>query len=165
MKQTHKILIESSVIEDPALTGVGYFTRYLSDSLDKVAAKNSDSIGYFWINFLNKKGPLSQIIQTAHATGRLHKIRWIPQRVYAKLVYAKLAPPLVLPKSDWVLFPNFYIWPIASKAKRAVVIHDIGYLIYPEYVEDKNRLFLEKVVAQSVKQADLVISISKFTSR
>lgn len=158
------LLIESSAIEDPRLTGVGYFSQSIAQGIDKIAKKNNTIVGYFWLNFLGRKAPISSVIKQASLDKRLFQIHWIPQRVYAKLVAYRIAPPLKVPSSDWVLFPNFYTWPVISSAKRAVIIHDICHKVYPQYVEDKNRQFLDRVIKKSIQSADLIISNSKFTS-
>jgi glycosyltransferase involved in cell wall biosynthesis len=158
-----KLLIEASPLEQDSPSGVNYFTQWLAKSLEK----KTDSvfhIDYFFLNFLRRKPLKSPLLRRARPEGRVQQIALMPQRVYAKLVAAAIAPPLLLRKSNWVLYPNFYIWPSIRRTKKAVIIHDIAYLVHPEYVEDKNRAFLEKVVARSIRQADLIISNSEFTT-
>lgn len=158
-----KLLIEASPIEQDRPSGVNYFTEWLASALDD---KQDDgfAVEYFYLNFLGKKELRNELSIKAANESRFHQIKSIPQRVYAKLVYAGVAPPLLLQKSDWVLFPNFYIWPVWPRRKRAVIIHDIGYLVYPEFVEDKNKKFLDTVATRSMKQAELVITNSQFTT-
>lgn len=158
-----KILIEASALEQDKPTGVNYFTEGISSGLNQVA-ENKIEIGYFWLNFLGRKKPKNNYTKLADSKGLLKQIRIIPQKVYAKLVYLNVAPPLLLPKADWLFFPNFYIWPTVKKVKKAVIIHDLCFMRYPEYVEDKNRQFLESVAVRSIKKADLIVSNSKFTT-
>jgi alpha-1,3-rhamnosyl/mannosyltransferase len=156
-----KLLIEASVLEQDRPSGVNYFT----DGLSRALEEHTDiEVNYFWLNFLGKKQPTNPLVKNASAEGRLQQLRLMPQRVYAKLVYYKIAPPLLLKKSPWVLYPNFYLWPSLRPAKKAVVIHDLGYLRHPEYVEDKNRAFLSRVVRESVDKADAIIAVSQFTA-
>lgn len=158
-----KLLIEASPIEQDRPSGVNYFTEWLARALDKKRDGDFD-VEYFFLNFLGRKPLHNPLSIDASKDSRFYEIKSIPQRVYAKIVYAGIAPPIVLPKSDWVLFPNFYIWPVWPRRKRAVIIHDIGYLVYPEYVEDKNREFLDKVATRSMKQAEMIITNSQFTT-
>ncbi len=157
-----KLLIEASVLEQDRPSGVNYFT----DGLARALEEHTDEVevNYFWLNFLGKKQPNNPLVKKALLEGRLQQIKLMPQRVYAKLVYYKIAPPLPLKSSQWVVYPNFYLWPSLRPAKKAVVVHDLGYLRHPEYVEDKNKKFLTRVVRQSVDKADAIISISQFTS-
>lgn len=157
-----KILIESSVIEQDAPTGVNYFTTGLAGALEKIKGSNFE-VNYFWLNFLGKKSIKNKLTSDANKTSRLQVIKYIPQRLYAKLVYLGAAPPLPLIKSNWTLYPNFYVWPSLRKTKKAVVIHDVCYLRHPEYTEDKNQKFLDRVVSRSIKKADKIIVMSDFT--
>ena len=158
-----KLLIEASPIEQNNPTGVNYFTEWLARGLEQ-KQDSTFKVGYFYLNFLGRKPLRNELSKTAFLGNRFHQIRYIPQRIYAKLVYYNVAPPLLLPKSDWVLFPNFYIWPLMRRSKRAVIIHDVGYLRFPEYVERKNLKFLRRVASRSIKKADLIVSNSQFTT-
>lgn len=156
------LLIEASVLEQDRPSGVNYFTDGLARALEENL--NETEVKYFWLNFLRRKQPTNPLIYKAMSEGRLQQLKLIPQRVYAKLVYYHIAPPLLLEKADWIIYPNFYLWPSVRRTKKAIVVHDLGYLRHPEYVEDKNRKFLSKVVKNSVAKADAIISISEFTS-
>jgi glycosyltransferase involved in cell wall biosynthesis len=158
-----KLLIEASVLEQDRPSGVNYFTDGLARALE-AASGDSFTVGYFWLNFLGRKTARNPLVQSAQTGGRLQQLRLIPQRVYAKLVYYRVAPPLPLRRSDWVIYPNFYIWPSLLHTKRAAVVHDMGYARHPEYVEDKNCTFLTRVVSQTVKKTDKIITISQFTT-
>ncbi len=157
------LVIESSVLEQDNPTGVNYFTEGIVSGLE--ANKDKDlEIRYFWLNFLQRKPIKNAYIKQAAKYGLIQMLSLMPQRVYAKLVYANIAPPLPVKKSDWQLFPNFYIWPTLCKAKKAVIIHDICFLKYPQYVEDKNRAFLNRVAIRAFTKADMIISNSQFTT-
>ena len=159
-----KILIEASVLEQDRPSGVNYFTDGLARALESTSNR-SVRLEYFWLNFMGKKQPHNQLVRKAAKDSRLQQVKCIPQRLYAKLVYYHIAPPLPLRRSDWVIYPNFYLWPSFRHTKRAAVVHDMGYARHPEYVEDKNRAFLTRVVADTVKKADKIITVSQFTTR
>jgi len=156
-----KLLVEASVLEQDRPSGVNYLASGLVSELEKMQNDNF-KIGYFWLNFLRRKSPINASVEAAAARGNLQQIWAIPQRVYAKLVYYHVAPPLPVRKADWLLYPNFYLWPSLGKHKKAVIIHDLCYLRYPEYVEDKNRAFLSRVATSSIKKADLIVVDSEF---
>lgn len=158
-----KVLIEASTLEQNQFSGVNYFADGLARALEKAGGSQLET-HYLWMNFLGKSSPSNSLVIKAGRSGKLHQFRLIPQRLYAKLVYAGIAPPLLAPKVDWVIFPNFYLWPLTRKTKSAVIIHDVGFLRYPEYIEDKNRKFLDKVALRSIHDADLIISNSQFTT-
>ena len=156
-----KLLVETSVLEQDRPSGVNYLTSGLVNELDSLQDDNF-TLGFFWLNFLHRKLPINPSVKRAEEDNRLQQIWTMPQRVYAKLVYSRVAPPLLLQKSDWLLYPNFYLWPSIGNAKKAVIIHDLCYLRYPEYVEDKNRTFLARVAGDSIKKADLIVVDSQF---
>ena len=157
-----KVVIEASVLEQPNPSGVNYFTDGLANALEAYVHKELN-IEYLWLNFLGRKHPINTLTKKAMTENRLHQVRIIPQRLYAKLVSFGVAPPLFIKNTDWNIFPNFYVWPILPNRKTAVVVHDLCFLRYPDYVEEKNRAFLTRTVASSVKKADLVIAVSEFT--
>ena len=156
-----KLLVEASVLEQTNPSGVNYLTNGLVGELEK---QRSDSfgLGYFWLNFLRRKLPTNEHTKVARARGDLQQLWQIPQRVYAKLVYYRVAPPLPVKRADWLLFPNFYTWPTMGHSKKAVIVHDLCYLRYPEYVEAKNLPFLNRVATSSIKKADLIVVDSEF---
>ena len=156
-----KLLIEASVLEQDRPSGVNYLTDGLVTELEKQQDATL-SIGYFWLNFLGRKTPRNKNTIAAAKRGDLQQLWTIPQRLYAKLVYYHVAPPLPVRKADWLLYPNFYLWPTLGRHKKAVIVHDLCYLRYPEYVEDKNRAFLARVATSSIKKADLVLVDSEF---
>lgn len=158
-----KLLIEASPIEQDNPSGVNYFTEWLAKALE-TKIDSTFAVEYFYLNFLMRKPLTNPLSKRASEEGRFQQIRFIPQRVYAKLVYAGVAPPLPTRKADWTLFPNFYTWPTLRHTKKAVIIHDIAYLVYPEYVEDKNRRFLARVANRSIRSANLIITNSQFTT-
>lgn len=156
-----KLLIEASVLEQDRPSGVNYLTDGLSAELEKLQDDNFE-LGYFWLNFLGRKTPHNRNTNAGFARKNLQQLGFVPQKLYAKLVYYRLAPPLPVRKADWLLYPNFYIWPTLGRSKKAVIIHDLCYLRYPEYVEDKNRLFLARVANDSIRKADLILVDSNF---
>ena len=158
-----RLLIEASVLEQDQPSGVNYFTDGLAHSLEQLSP-DKITTGYLWLNFLRRKTAHNRNTVDAEKHGLLQQITAIPQRLYAKLVYFNVAPPLWSWKADWLLFPNFYIWPTLRRTKKAVIIHDLCFMRHPEYVEEKNRLFLDRVANNSIKKADLIISNSQFTT-
>jgi len=158
-----KIVIEASSIAQANKSGVGYFAEHLSEALESAAEKHDAKIHYFWLNFLGRKQPDSHLLKRADEQHRLKQLRLIAQKIYAKLIYARIAPPLSVGKFDWGFFPNFYLWPLLGVRKRAVIIHDLCFMRYPEYVEEKNLRFLNAVAKRAIQKADLLVVNSQFT--
>lgn len=85
----------------------------------------------------------------------------LPAKVMELLLIMRLMPPL-----DWVLgkgvyvFPNFKNWPL-WKSRSLTYIHDVGFIRFPEYVEEKNLWYLTKFVRRWVARTDAIITVSE----
>lgn len=150
-----KIRVEVSSLANKTLSGVGNYTRLLSEALDS-SPKTSLHASYF--NFLSRQTtPVLNIKQP------FEKNSLVPLRVYAKLQSLNLAPAfdIFLKKVDLTILPNFATWPTLRSSLRATVIHDLTYLRFPEAVEEKNLAHLRRVVPRSIKKADFIITVSE----
>lgn len=145
-----KIRVEYGSAASKHPTGVGYYTRNLTEALAR--QKNSEvSVVYF--DFLKKLSPqLPSSIQNITAIN-------FPQRVYAKLHKFGMAVPfdILLPKTDITFYPNYALWPTTQSTLRVVTIHDLTYLLFPEMVENKNLAYLRAVVPRSISDADVIV--------
>lgn len=71
---------------------------------------------------------------------------------------------LMAPRADIFFSPDFTL-PLCVKAKKKfVVIHDLAFIIYPDFFPKKTNIFLEKI-KYSVKTADKVIADSLNTKK
>lgn len=158
------ILFESSALAQSEATGVGYFSRNLIESVSRHSTKSGGiDVSYLWLNFLGQKDTTSSLLLQARDEHRLVEKKLLPQRLYAKLVYANIAPPIMTRRYDWSFFPNFYVWNVPRAKQSAVIIHDLCFLRYPEYIEEKNLTFLRATAIRSIKRADLIVVNSEFT--
>ncbi len=66
-------------------------------------------------------------------------------------------------RSDKFLFTNFVDFPVKTK-ERTLLVPDLSFVKYPEFVEKKNLKFLNNV-ARSIKRADKIITISESTKK
>jgi alpha-1,3-rhamnosyl/mannosyltransferase len=150
-----KIRMEISNLASAQLSGVGNYTRLLTNSLTEYT--DADINGSYF-NFLDrqKKPMLDPRI-------KLKVSNLIPLRVYSKLQSYNIAPPFdtLLGSTDLTIFPNFATWPTCKSQLRATVIHDLTYLYFPELVEEKNLAHLRRVVPRSIREADFIITVSE----
>lgn len=145
-----KIRIESSASTGKKKTGVGYYTRRLTDNLKLVPGIEVQEAQF---NFRNRQLPKNTSIESIN----------FPQKIYAKLDYLGVAPPfdLTLPSTDVTIFPNYALWPTVHSKRQIVTVHDLSFLKFPEVVEAKNLKYLKKIVPRSVTKADLVLTVSE----
>lgn len=150
-----KIRIEISSLANKSPSGVANYTKLLGEALDET---NNVELRASYFNFLNR-----QVVPRIKIKKTLEKNVFIPLRVYAKLQSHKLAPSfdILLPRVDLTIFANFATWPTVHSKYRAVVIHDLTYLYFPEVVEKNNLPHLKRVVPRSVKEADFIITVSE----
>lgn len=150
-----KIRIEVSSLATQHQSGVAAYTAMLADALAR--QKETTLYGHYF-NFLNRQ-PDADISKLPLIS---EKNLIAPLRVYAKLQSFNVAPAFdaLLPKVDLSIFPNFATWPTCKSKLRAVVIHDLTYLYFPELVEEANLSHLRRVVPRSIENADMVITVS-----
>ena len=64
-------------------------------------------------------------------------------------------------KADLFHFTNFIIPPLSPASKAVVSIHDISFLLHPEFAEAKNLDYLSDRIHDTARRAEAVITISK----
>lgn len=67
---------------------------------------------------------------------------------------------LLIGKTDVFLFPNFISFPSVAR-KKILMVADLSFVYFPEFVERKNRKYLLKNVPISIKNSDKIITISE----
>lgn len=152
-----RLRIEISPTTQGHPTGVGYYTKQLSEAIIR---QNRLEVHGCYFNFMGRQ-------QTSTIEGYFKEEQMnFPQKIYAKLHSLSIALPfdIFLPKTDYMFFPNFAVWPSLRSGKKIVTIHDLAYLSYPETIEDKNLIHLRRVVPRAVKKSDLLV-VSLETSK
>lgn len=137
-------------------TGVGRYTIQLAEVL--IANRETDTVILFAFDFLGKGKnlPLPQGV-----TKRL--VRWCPGRL-ASLCWKTLNYPsfhLFAGNADVYHFPNFILPPL-KKGISIVTIHDLSFLRYPQFTENKNLRYLTSKIHDTVARADLIITDSHY---
>lgn len=150
-----KIRVEVNSLATKNLSGIGYFTKRLTEAL--IQNKKTE-VEVFSFNFLQRQ-PIPKI--TGDATQKMN--RFFPLRIYAKLQSHRLAPAFDfnLKSADLTIFTNFARWPSLKSRFTATVIHDLTFLKYPDLVETNNLAHLKRVVKQSIRSSDFIITVSE----
>ena len=73
--------------------------------------------------------------------------------------------PKYLRKNPVDIYLTQYItpWFVPKKVKIATIIHDISFEFYPQFIKFWDLLFLKKLIPKSLKRADKIIAVSRFT--
>ena len=150
-----KIRVEVNSLATTRVSGIGYYTQRLTEA---IANEKDTDVSAFSFNFLNRQ-PIPKLSERIHQ----EKNTLFPLRVYAKLQSYGFAFPfdLFLKKVDLTISPNYAGWPTIKSHLKATAIHDLTYIHYPELVEKNNLPHLTRVVAQSIKTSDFIITISE----
>jgi len=137
--------------------GIGRYARQLAEHLPCMAPDMDFRFSYF--DFRGNAKP------TGIASDRLNPVRWCPGSL-AQLGWKTLH----FPPFDWFAgpadvyhFPNFVIPPL-SRGAAVVNIHDISFLRYPEFAEEKNLRYLSATIRDTARRASAIITGSKFTA-
>jgi len=137
--------------------GVGRYTREIVQHLAQVAPDDRFLLPYF--DFKGDATPID--IPNAEQ----HPIRWCPGRI-AQLAWKTIKwPPydMFAGDADLYHFPNFIIPPLRNK-KSVVTIHDMSFVPYPHFAEERNVSYLNHHIKDTVKRADAIITVSKFSA-
>ncbi|MDB5160733.1 MAG: putative glycosyl transferase group 1 [Candidatus Saccharibacteria bacterium] len=160
-KQKLSVLFDANPLVAGQKSGVGYYTYQLIDALAKNYPDELMLVGHYF-NFLGRKNPdLPDHPNIKYKTSVLlpGKVLSVARRLGLQLPF----DILIKSRGDIALFPNFVSLPMIQKAKKAVVIHDLCFEDFPQYLQEANRSFLQRFVPHSVKKADVVITISEST--
>jgi glycosyltransferase involved in cell wall biosynthesis len=156
-----KILFDAGPLVNGHKSGVGYYTYQIIEALATNYPDEIELVGHYF-NFLGRKRPeLPQAKNIRYKTSRLipGKILSITRRLGFQLPFDLF----IRSRGDIALFTNFVSLPTILPIKKAIVIHDLCFEDYPQYLQPANRNFLKRFVPTSVKTADLIITISQST--
>lgn len=146
-----KIRIEVGSLAEPSVSGVGQYSKRLAEALNR--HENVSATGFYFDLFNRRPKPQVDL-----------PVKKLPmfQKVYSTLFKNGVKVPYdcFLPKVDATIFPNFATWPTRKSTLKITTIHDLTYLQFPETVEPKNLKFLQKIVPESIKEADLILNVS-----
>ncbi len=89
----------------------------------------------------------------------------LPGKVFELFLRLRLVPPvdLFLGKGVYV-FPNFKNWPLWN-SRSITYIHDLTFMRYPDFVEEKNLKYLTRYIHRWINRADCVVTVSEHAKR
>ena len=138
-----KIFIEGNALFSTRPSGVGQYTKRLLEAMADIAPQNQYTV--FGFHFFAKATKPLKIVQRPSVGYRF--VRWMPGRAYSVLFKKGIKLPidvLLGQNPDIVFYPNFIRWPLLGSAKSVVVVHDIAFAYFPQYIEPKNLRYLQK---------------------
>ncbi len=142
------------------MAGVGRYTRRLVEHLGPLAAaEGGSSVCLFYSDFRRTAKP-PRIPGTRIRPCRVLPGRWLNAawRLLPYPDFSVLAGP-----ADVYHFPNFTIPPL-RRGRSVMTIHDLSFLRFPQYAEQRNLQHLNATIPHSFRRADAVITISHFSA-
>lgn len=138
--------------------GVGRYARSLATHLPRLAGA-ADSLTYFYFDFKRQGQPFQE------PGARFRRCRLLPGALVQKSWTHLGWPPYdaFAGGHDLYHFPNFFLPPL-RRGKAVVTIHDVSFLRYPHFAEDRNLRYLERTVPRTVARADAILTISHFSA-
>lgn len=137
--------------------GIGRYTQQLVTHLGAFAA--SDEVSLFFFDFRRR----GLTFAAPHAIQRA--CRWCPgslvQQGWKRIDW----PPFdwLAGPADLYHFPNFVIPPV-TRGRKVVTVHDMSFVRFPEFAEEKNLRYLTAAIARTVARADAVITLSRHSA-
>jgi len=136
--------------------GVGRYTHRLVDHLLPLAG--DDRIELFCFDFKRNGTPFD-------GRAAVRRVAWIPGRVVQRAWRSRTGPAFdrFAGTHDVVHFPNFFLPPL-RRGKAVVTVHDVSFLRHPEFTEERNLAFLNAHIRHTVRNADAVLTDSRFSA-
>lgn len=157
-----RVLIEASPMIDLNKSGVGYYVEGFIKSLSSTQ-NDSLSLTAYYFNFL---GMNKEILPKVNKL-RLHRIWLMPGKIISLCRKIGIQPYLeffIRTKTDIIIFTNYVSLPLFNKkVKKVLIVYDMCFLDYPNYVQNKNLDYLTKFCPPSIKESSAIITISEFT--
>ncbi len=138
--------------------GVGRYTQSLAVHLGPLAGSD-DELACFFFDF-RRRG-----LSFSPPSARIRSSRLLPGALVQKSWTYLGWPPFdaFSGSHDLFHFPNFFLPPL-RKGRAVVTIHDVSFLRFPDFAEDRNRRYLERTISHTVENADAILTDSQFSA-
>ena len=156
------IAFDANPITQSNITGIGEYEKRLVEALSKYSNSNVQLIGYYY-NFFGRKKSID-LPRLRNVTYKAIKL--YPGGLVNALRRLGLEVPvefLIKSRCDVALFPNYLTQPSLFGAQIVVFVHDLTYVLYPDFMADKNQKDLARYVPKSLSRSKSLITISKST--
>ncbi len=159
MAKKVRIYIEATPLVGSHLSGVGHVLLETLNALDG----DSYALNYDIRIFV----PYDEKVSIQRYSFKNIKTVFLPfpHKFLSLFSRMRYAPPLDLFLGKGVyVFPNFRNWTLLS-SKSLTYIHDVCFMIHPEFVQERNRNYLRKYVNLWSSRADTIVAISETTKK
>ncbi|MDD8049808.1 MAG: glycosyltransferase family 1 protein [Verrucomicrobiota bacterium] len=162
-----RIFVDAQPLAAPP-TGVGRYTFEVVAALAQRLSPQTDRIDLGYFDFRRNAGPFLQDLIHLGPPIFPHPSRILPGRLAQAAWKYFGAPPHAAffpsSKADLLFFPNFVIPPTRHPVK-VCTVHDLSFVRFPQFAEDRNLQWLEKAVPRSIERAAAILTDSEFSRR
>lgn len=150
-----KVFFEATPLIDTHISGVG---KVLQETLKVLDTKEyAEKYDMFVFVPFDEYAKARQVLRYTYIKLKLLPF---PHRVFSLLTRLKISVPvdLFLGKGVYV-FENFRNLPVI-RSKSITYIHDISFMLYPDFVQEANLRYLQRNVATWVNRTDVIVTVS-----
>ncbi|PJA86678.1 MAG: hypothetical protein CO141_03465, partial [Candidatus Moranbacteria bacterium CG_4_9_14_3_um_filter_42_9] len=132
----------------------------LAKNLAEIDQKNE----YLLFTDITEKNTLDEIANRLGVVGKAN-FKIISLRTLNRFSWNFWALPMYLKKNPADIYHTQYITPffVSKKIKIITTIHDISFNFFPQFIKLADLFFLKILIPLSLKRADKIIAVSKFT--
>lgn len=158
-----RIALDAQQLFEKEKTGVAWNAKKIIDGLIDDTS-NSYVLNYFWRRELDNE---KAIVQYYRSRGCVVRKCGLVMTLLYKLVENIHAIPyswIFRDKVDVTQFFNFVI-PRGVNGKTVTIVHDMAYKACPETVKEKTRMWLERNLERTCKDATIIATVSEFSKK
>lgn len=155
-----KVFFEATPLIDTHISGVG---KVLQETLRVLDTKEyADKYDMFVFVPFDEYAKARRALRYTYIKLKLLPF---PHRVFSLLTRLRVSMPvdIFLGKGVYV-FENFRNLPVV-RSKSITYIHDISFMLYPDFVQEANLRYLKRNVATWVSRTDTVVTVSEASRR
>ncbi len=141
----------------PAVTQRAGIGRYVSELVGHLPKEDDCNFDLFYFDFKGRARPPRAESCTLKRYSKLPGM--LVQQAWKRVGWPRFDS--IAGDADLYHFPNFIIPPLSSGKKAVVSIHDISFILHPEFAEKRNLDYLSRRIKATVQRADAVITISE----
>lgn len=161
-----KIAFDIQPLLHSAKSGVGFHEEGLIQTMIRQFPKHQYYLELFTKKDRKKKLKTARKYQAGKKYVTIQECSWFSGTLY-RCLFSFFAIPYRFffgEKAEITHFFNFCVPPGVS-GKKVVTIHDMAFRRYPKTVRFRTRKMLQFYLGKSIKRADAILTVSKFTKR
>lgn len=153
------VLFDAGPVANSDRSGIGYYVSYLIESLANNYPDEIKLVGHYY-NFLGRNHP-NKLPCAPNINYRVSRL--IPGKLVNALRRKGFEIPFELlarSKGEILFFTNYISYPSLFQTPSVTTIYDLGFLLFPQFVSEKNLHDLKRFVPVALRRSSAVITIS-----